>query len=41
MEIFWNGYGYDKDGKFEFEINDGKGSIKEYYYNGILRFEGD
>ena len=36
----WNGKGY-KNGKIEFEINEGKGYIKEYYYDGELRFEGE
>ena len=37
----WNGKGYDKNGKIEFEINDGKGYIKEYDYDGKLIFEGE
>ena len=29
----WNGKGYDKNGNIIFEINNGKGHIKLYYYN--------
>ena len=36
----WNGRGYDKDGNFLYEIKDGKGFIKEKYYNGS-KFEGE
>ena len=38
----WNGKGYNKRGIKKFEINNGKGYIKEYdYYIGILIFEGE
>ena len=37
----WNGKGYRKNGKIEFEIKDGNGKGKEYNYNGILAFEGE
>ena len=38
----WNGKGYNKNGKIKFEINNGKGYIKEYNYNECkLRFEGE
>ena len=36
----WNGKGYDRNGTIDFEIQDGKGEIKEYYY-GKLVFEGE
>ena len=37
----WNGKGYNKNGNLEFIIKDGKGKIKEYYKNGVLKFEGE
>ena len=37
----WNGKGYNKDGKIEFEIKNGNGKGKEYKYNGIIEFEGE
>ena len=33
MEKKWNGKGYNKNGIMQFEINNGKGLIKEYYDN--------
>ena len=37
-----NGKGYDAKGNLAFEINNGKGYIKEYdNYDGILKFEGE
>jgi len=36
----WNGKGYNKEGKIDYEINKGNGKIKEYYDNGGLKFEG-
>ena len=36
----WNGKIYNKDGKFEFEIINGKGKVKEYIF-GWLMFEGE
>ena len=37
----WNGKLYDQKGNIEFEINSGQGTIKEYYNNGELAYEGD
>ena len=37
----WNGKGYNKFGKLEFELKNGNGKIKEYYNNDTLKFEGD
>ena len=37
----WNGKGYNANGNIEFEINDGKGYIKEYDKDGELEFEGE
>ena len=38
----WNGKGYDYNGNVAYEIKEGKGNIKEYYYdNGKLEFEGE
>ena len=38
----WNGKGYNIDGILEFEIKEGKGTIKIYdYYEGKLLFEGE
>ena len=39
MEKMWNGKGYNKLGKIDFEIKDGKGITKEYTKNGKLEFE--
>ena len=37
----WNGKGYDKSGNIMYELNKGKGDIKEFYsYFGGLKFEG-
>ncbi len=33
--------GFNKDGIIEFEIKDGNGKGKEYYKNGVLKFEGE
>ena len=33
--------GYDKNGNVIYELKSGNGKIKEYYYNGKLKFEGD
>ena len=41
MEKKWNGNGYNMKGNLEFELKDGKGIIKEYNYNGQLKFEGE
>ena len=37
----WNGKGYNEDGNIEYEIKDGKGHIKERWYNGDFIFEGE
>jgi antitoxin component YwqK of YwqJK toxin-antitoxin module len=36
----WNGKGYNKNGKLDFEIKDGNGNGKVYYDNDVLKFEG-
>ena len=36
----WNGKMYNNKSEEVSEINDGNGHIKEYYDNGILKFEG-
>ena len=37
----WNGKGYDIFGYIIYELNNGNGRIKEYYYNGVPSFEGE
>ena len=37
----WNGNGYDENGNIIYELINGKGKVKEYYYNGKLIFEGE
>ena len=37
----WNGKGYDEKGNIIYELNNGNGKIKEYYYNGNIEYEGD
>ena len=37
----WNGKGYAKDGNIIYEIHNGSGYIKEYYYNGNIEYEGN
>ena len=37
----WNGKGFDEDNEVIFEIKDGKGTIKEYYDNDNIKFEGE
>ena len=37
----WNGKGYNKDGKFDFEIKEGNGNGQLYYDNDELEFEGE
>ena len=37
----WNGKGYDENGNVNYELINGKGTIKEYYDNGVLKFEGE
>ena len=36
----WNGKGYNERGKIELELENGKGNIREYYFNS-LKFEGE
>ena len=36
----WNGKGYNKKGKIEYEIKDGNGYIKEYYNDNLI-YEGE
>ena len=36
----WNGKGYDSNGQIVYEIKNGKGYIKKYFY-GLLVFEGE
>ena len=37
----WNGKGYNKEGKIDYEIKEGNGKVKEYDDYGRLRFEGE
>ena len=37
----WEGKGYDTNNKIVSELKSGKGLVKEYYENGILKFEGE
>ena len=37
----WNGNGYNKEGKIDFEIKEGNGIGKEYNKYGQLEFEGE
>ena len=37
----WNGKGYDENGNVIYELINGNGKVKEYYYNCRLRFEGE
>ena len=37
----WNGKGYNNSGDLEYELNNGSGKVKEYYYTGNLKFEGE
>ena len=37
----WDGYGYNTEGKKEFQIKNGKGKVKEYNYKGELILEGE
>ena len=36
-----NGKGYNIDGIIDIEIKEGNGKGKEYYSNGVLKFEGE
>ena len=38
---FFEGKGYNIDGKLEFELKKGNGKVKEYDYYGKLKFEGE
>jgi len=37
----WNGKGYDENGNIIYELKNGNGKVKEYYYDGVLEFEGE
>ena len=37
----WNGNGYDENGNIIYELIKGNGKVKEYDYDGSLRFEGE
>ena len=37
----WNGKGYNINGKIEFEINNGKGYVKEYNDKGEISYKGE
>ena len=37
----WNGNGYDENGNIIYQLINGNGKVKEYYYNDILKFEGE
>ena len=37
----WNGKGYNKEGKKDFEINEGNGNVKEYNDYDELEYEGE
>ena len=37
----WNGKGYDENGNIIYELINGNGKVKEYWYNGELEFEGE
>ena len=37
----WNGIGYDINGNEVYEIKCGRGFVKEYYDDGVLKFEGE
>jgi len=40
-EIKWTGKGYDEKGNIIYELNNGKGRMKEYGCGGKLKFEGE
>ena len=37
----WNGKGYDEYGNIIYELKNGNGKSKEYYSNGIIKYEGE
>jgi len=37
----WNGKGYDENGNVIYELKNGNGYVKEYGYEGKLKFEGE
>jgi len=37
----WKGKGYDENSNIIYELINGNGHIKEYYYDGKLIFEGE
>ena len=39
--IIWNGKGYNKNGDYDFEIRNGKGTVKLYDNKDNLRYEGE
>ena len=39
--IVWNEKGYNKEGKIDYEISNGKGFIKEYDNNDKIIYEGE
>ena len=41
MEKKWNGKRYDLYNNIAYELKDGKGLVKEYHFNGRLKFEGE
>ena len=41
IDTKYNGKGYDENGNIIYEIINGNGTVKEYWDNGKLRFEGE
>ena len=37
----WNGKGFDPNNNIVYELKEGNGYVKEYYYNGNIQFEGE
>ena len=37
----WNGKGYDGQNNIVYELKNGKGKVIEYYFNEIIKFEGE
>ena len=37
----WSGKGYDKNGNIIYELINGNGKVKEYYFRCFLKFEGE
>ena len=40
-DYLWNGIIYDIINNIQYELNEGKGYVKQYNYNGKLIFEGE